>query len=167
MAYMKILNSCWQRGNEISDNASSVLRWIPKAFLLGSSLNTGKNHLNFSYALMGYKLAVITLEKDLCLTGEKKNSVRTSAQLCCGGQRSKELSGLFQGKCVEQNWNFSIAVTWIGALSLFLCLMLQEFKNARENATSVQAWWLTTLCLVLRWEMTARFIFIYSPVFIT
>lgn len=71
MAYMKILNSCWQRGTEISDNASSVLRWIPKAFLLGSSLNTSRNHLNFSYTLMGYKLAVITLEKDPCLTGDK------------------------------------------------------------------------------------------------
>lgn len=69
MAYMKILNSCWQCGTEISDNASSVLRWIP--ILLGSSLNSGRNHLNFSYTLMGYKLAAITLEKDLCLTGEK------------------------------------------------------------------------------------------------
>lgn len=34
---------------------------------------------------------------------QETSSVRTSAQLCHGGQRGKEGSGLCQGKCVEQN----------------------------------------------------------------
>lgn len=120
MAYMKILNSCWQRGTEISDNASSVLRWIPKAFLLGSSLNTGKNHLNFSYALMGYKLAVITLEKDLCLTGGKKKLSENICSAVLWWPKEQRAQWVISGEMVEQNWNLSIAVTWIGALSLFL-----------------------------------------------
>jgi len=43
----------------------------------GSSLITQRNDLNFSYTLMGYKLSVITPEKDPCLTGE--SSIGTSA----------------------------------------------------------------------------------------
>lgn len=47
-----------------------------------------ENYLNFLYTLMSYKLAVITPEKDLSLTGE--SSIRTSAQYAMVVKETKE-----------------------------------------------------------------------------
>lgn len=120
-----------------------------KGIASGSSLVTGRNHLNFSYTLMGYKLAVITLEKDLCLTGE--SSIRTSAQCAMVVKEAKTIPGYIRENMILRLQCYCYmyrCIIFISVLNATGILMLQEFQYFRKY--KYMSLVLTVFCLVLR-----------------